>query len=694
MTALHNITKEQFENALRGNDNGVEGIKFNVSSREYNIAWPNTIVFEYCKISFLETISVNMENTLVVFDRCEVFLIMESWNVSAIIFKECKIWKIAAEKCKFHDLWIQKSSLWALEIEGKSEIQNLIIMDESKITGPQSRFKVGGSKVDNLVIKDKVDIDHFRIDGGSKIRNIDIVFSSSIKLTWIADAIIENSWIAENSTFNDVIFVKVISGKIKFKDCLSVNRISFNSLDRELERAGDLNLSQDDISLINELEFNNSSVSDLEVIFAYVGKIKFENCIKVQRFRTNKVRFGEFEIIDSEFISFNIKNYYKKIKIERSAIYDLTMIDCHIQNIEVKGISSGTILIENSEIDDFKLVRTNLSGATSLSLLESKVKVLDFTNSNFLGSVYMKELQALVGSLSWFDSESEIGMPPDFTNLQLVAFYKDYMSLFYARRKDLIENLLSINGKDTANTATEVQRNPVFKLISSSLGKAEISGCKLDVFSFQYYNSKILDCFITGTELPKPEALVIHNGKSEIAQGRIECHEQRMSYFNQLKKVFENHGDTVSAGRYHSLAMIEQKKVLDKTTATNFKERVKRQLDRITFFLNQKTNNHGEDWLRALVFIVVSGLTLFMAYSYHIWLRKPIAIPAQENYWNELWYHWKSLPEWYLVTHRFDFMSNDIGGFGRLWDFLGRLFIGYGIYQFIAAFRRHGKKAV
>jgi hypothetical protein len=63
MTTLRDITKEQFENALKGIDQGIEGIKFNVDSTEYGLNWPKTIVFANCKIDFLEVISINLEKT-------------------------------------------------------------------------------------------------------------------------------------------------------------------------------------------------------------------------------------------------------------------------------------------------------------------------------------------------------------------------------------------------------------------------------------------------------------------------------------------------------------------------------------------------------------------------------------------------------------------------------------------------------
>ena len=46
-------------------------------------------------------------------------------------------------------------------------------------------------------------------------------------------------------------------------------------------------------------------------------------------------------------------------------------------------------------------------------------------------------------------------------------------------------------------------------------------------------------------------------------------------------------------------------------------------------------------------------------------------------------------------THKIDFLKDKgvtLSGWSSLVDFLGRIVVGYGIYQFISAFRKHGKK--
>jgi hypothetical protein len=47
-------------------------------------------------------------------------------------------------------------------------------------------------------------------------------------------------------------------------------------------------------------------------------------------------------------------------------------------------------------------------------------------------------------------------------------------------------------------------------------------------------------------------------------------------------------------------------------------------------------------------------------------------------------------------THSIDFYKQvkDPPALARAIDLLGRIFTGYGIYQFVAAFRRHGRKGV
>jgi hypothetical protein len=164
--------------------------------------------------------------------------------------------------------------------------------------------------------------------------------------------------------------------------------------------------------------------------------------------------------------------------------------------------------------------------------------------------------------------------------------------------------------------------------------------------------------------------------------------EQKVSIYNQLKRIYDNQGDIVEATWYHSKAMDHQERLL--------KEKYKKEggnwlgeqgFDLITFRLNKYTNNHGESWRKALRFIFLISLGMYCLYYLSLYYKEAPSLQATDRF----------ITNYFLFldpTHKIDFLA----GKKPLWwlpvffDFLGRILTGYGIYQFITAFRRHGRR--
>lgn len=100
-------------------------------------------------------------------------------------------------------------------------------------------------------------------------------------------------------------------------------------------------------------------------------------------------------------------------------------------------------------------------------------------------------------------------------------------------------------------------------------------------------------------------------------------------------------------------------------------------------FLNGASNWFGSSYILGLIFTVSVGSLFFNLMLGHI-----------GNYqWTcdyELW-EWEYFVQFMIPTHRFNFMdcvSEKPDYWFYIWDFLGRIFVGYGIYQTIQAFRK------
>lgn len=110
-------------------------------------------------------------------------------------------------------------------------------------------------------------------------------------------------------------------------------------------------------------------------------------------------------------------------------------------------------------------------------------------------------------------------------------------------------------------------------------------------------------------------------------------------------------------------------------------------------WLNRISTNHGLIWTRGVLFTL--GVAILF-YSFYL-----LALPIKPFKFG--WVSWKSYisatdttVEYFLrflnITHDFDFMKQySPNSINYLLDFMSKIFIGYGIYQTIQAFRKYGK---
>jgi len=103
----------------------------------------------------------------------------------------------------------------------------------------------------------------------------------------------------------------------------------------------------------------------------------------------------------------------------------------------------------------------------------------------------------------------------------------------------------------------------------------------------------------------------------------------------------------------------------------------------IVLSLNGLSNWFGQSYIQGALFtILIGGLFFTLALSY---------IGSFEFTWNYEQWQWEHFVQFLNPTHRFDYMKavdpNPKTWF-FIWDFIGRILVGYGIYQTIQAFRK------
>lgn len=147
--------------------------------------------------------------------------------------------------------------------------------------------------------------------------------------------------------------------------------------------------------------------------------------------------------------------------------------------------------------------------------------------------------------------------------------------------------------------------------------------------------------------------------------------------YRQLKGAMRNQHDSISETYFRAK---EQNAYLNSLKGS------RRFGERIMLFLNKISNNHGVSWTRGLLFTTIISIFCFLLYLFSINIDNKITFHSPMDY---LGY----FSQFFIITHNFDFMSSvaSINGLSYFIDVIGRILIGYGIYQTVQAFRKYGK---
>jgi hypothetical protein len=154
--------------------------------------------------------------------------------------------------------------------------------------------------------------------------------------------------------------------------------------------------------------------------------------------------------------------------------------------------------------------------------------------------------------------------------------------------------------------------------------------------------------------------------------------------FRIIKKQFENQNNHILALDYSALELKSHSNEL-KTRAFS-KDNLNQDL--VILGLNVISNKNGKSWLRGVIFTF--SVAIFFYY---------ITIVSTKNYtvgWNfsldNISKTGKYFFEFMTPTHKVDFLDAEgTSIMTYFFDFLGRIFIAFGIYQTVQAFRKYRK---
>lgn len=141
--------------------------------------------------------------------------------------------------------------------------------------------------------------------------------------------------------------------------------------------------------------------------------------------------------------------------------------------------------------------------------------------------------------------------------------------------------------------------------------------------------------------------------------------------YNQLRLLAERNGDTDKSVEYRSR---EQ----------NYLRRTKDNVgDELLLFLNELSNWHGRNWLLGVFFTLIAGLISFAGYQGSL----GIFIFCDSNWIADYIRYIATYPK--LQLGNYEKQGTALTDLARMF---GIIFMGYGVFQTIAAFRKYGKK--
>lgn len=196
------------------------------------------------------------------------------------------------------------------------------------------------------------------------------------------------------------------------------------------------------------------------------------------------------------------------------------------------------------------------------------------------------------------------------------------------------------------------------------MGKWDIVNCNFEKVKMQLYSSKITDAFYTNTKFP--EKLYVD---ADIVEKANKQHDILRDGYNQLKTLAQKQNDRKMFLHYQA----EELRSFYATLQWWRDLRTKLQL-----FFMWLSNEFGTNWVRA-VFFTASLNLLFLSMAFY---GRPLDFSQT---WNFVGQYFSFL---LALTSKPDFIKSnqEIIAFG-----VSRIFIAFGIYQTISAFRKFGK---
>lgn len=477
--------------------------------------------------------------------------------------------------------------------------------------------------------------------------------------------------------------------------------------------------------VIRASDFSNVPFQDGRITFSFIGcrfkKLEIENTETI-----------DFKDISIQFIScfINEINVDNIITTNFSIFFGSSILKGRIKNENLKNVETNNCLLNNSLfLLDLKRAVVSYTEENIFPIRWKKLlKSVNATLENLLAekhSFYIYDCKSIVFTVNEnktdkrgiykipYDSVNKIGYYPSDEEKQN---FKVSLSVKYSADKE--HNLtkiinakllaLSLSGYSTGelliencnidswyirNFSAQVGANfynikpfrketeeTKLEIHKSNLDKVWFDNVAFDdYYTISLYRNKFGQTTLTACDFPSKykdfdKIQTIENIHYPDRKDK-NYFKTRYETFLQLKKQLEASGNFYEAQKFQAISHEALKKIENLPY-----------WDRVILKINGLSNNHGLSIKEPFIGTIVLSILFYVLY---LWSLGRI-FNANEIDWNLFGYYFSFID----ITHRTDFLVNksELNGFTLTIDFLNKIIVGFLIYQFIAAFRKYGKK--
>lgn len=380
-----------------------------------------------------------------------------------------------------------------------------------------------------------------------------------------------------------------------------------------------------------------------------------------------------------------IVDAFQNLRINNTSMNDVRFTSCRFHLVDWESGNRGDFIFRNCDINTFRLFKATLPREAVCTIIDSRLFYVLITDTIILGQLALRNVTPREKPFLLENDSHKTSPPPDTQKEFREKFIQKLDESKVSREKWYNNHLIYVEDCPSPNSEPN-DLCPVLRIVNSSMGKSEITGTNLASFKVQFSKSRMLDLYMNGTDFTQGNIEICGTG-----QKTREAKEQRYFFYSQVKKIYESQGDLIAATKYHSLAMKYQEEVLEDIYKENAEgktgwRRIHDWLELKTFRLNNLSNRHGESWPQALLFTVLLSTAMYVIYCLTLYSETKTFGTAHlvGEYFSFL-----------DPTHKQDFLlpKTQLNAWAKFVDFLGRIIITYSIFQLVAAFRRHGRRA-